>query len=262
MDQNTCANKIAADLADVGISRGDTILVHSSFKSLGEVPGGIETVILGLLQAVGAEGTLLMPALSYRIKPSETYDPQLTPSIVGAIPDYFRRRPGTLRSIHPTHSVCAVGRRAHELLDEHWLDCTPCGAHSPFHKIVESQGKILMLGCGLQSNTTMHALEEYVEPPYLYGNNAVYTIRNHQGEVYQKEYKTHGFDLHGYHHRYDHVMELDTRTFLRQGRVLQAEVFVMDATALKKAVVEKLRENPFFFVEAISNKPACEGAAE
>jgi hypothetical protein len=57
-------------------------------------------------------------------------------------------------------------------------------------------------------------------------------------------------------------MELDTRTFLRQGRVLQAGVFVMDAPALKQAVVEKLREDPLFFVEEISKEPACEGAEQ
>jgi aminoglycoside 3-N-acetyltransferase len=169
MSENVWSCKIAAGFRDLGVVEGDTVLVHSAFKSLGPVPGGIEVLVQGLLLAVGPEGTLLIPALSWALRPPEIFDLRRTPSNVGAIPEYFRSREGTTRSLHPTHSVCAVGRRTHELLGDHRLDCTPCGAHSPFHKILETSGKIVMLGCGLGANTAMHALEEYVEPPYLYG---------------------------------------------------------------------------------------------
>src|ERR1035437_5251842 len=148
MDRHDCSNKIAASLRDLGVLPGDTVLLHSAFKSLGQVPGGIETVIEGLLHAIGTEGTLLMPALSWALRPPEIFDSRLTPTNVGAIPEYLRTRQGTSRSVHPTHSVCAVGRRTHELLDDHGLDCTPCGPHSPFRKLAESNGKIVMLGCG------------------------------------------------------------------------------------------------------------------
>jgi aminoglycoside 3-N-acetyltransferase len=254
MDQDNCAGKIAACLGDLGILPGDTVLVHSSFKSLGPVPGGIETVIQGFLRAIGTEGTLLMPALSYTLRPPEVFHPRLTRSIVGAIPEYFRMREGTFRSIHPTHSVCAVGRRTHELLDDHGLDCTPCGPHSPFRKIAETNGKIVLLGCGLKPNTTMHALEEYVEPPYLYGENQVFTITDHQGNTYQKEYKTHGYNLHRYSQRFHRIMDLESRFFLREGKVLQATAFVLDAPGLKNAVLGKLKENLYFFVDPPLNK--------
>jgi aminoglycoside 3-N-acetyltransferase len=58
MDENACTSRIASDLADLGVHAGDTILVHSSFKSLGPVPGGIETVVQGLLRAIGEDGTV------------------------------------------------------------------------------------------------------------------------------------------------------------------------------------------------------------
>ncbi|MBN1555328.1 MAG: AAC(3) family N-acetyltransferase [Phycisphaerae bacterium] len=252
MNQDQCIQTIAADLANLGILPGRTVLVHSSFKSLGPVPGGIETVLRGFLQAVGSEGTLLMPALSYTLQPSELFHPILTPSIVGAIPEYFRLREGTSRSIHPTHSVCAVGKRTRELLVDHALDSTPCGPGSPFRKIGETEGTIVMLGCSPRTNTTMHALEEYVEPDYLYGPDREYTITDHEERTYRKVYKTHGYHTHGYTHRFDRVMELETDSFLREGKVLQATTFVMDAPRLKDAVVRKLREDPYFFVDAVS----------
>ena len=114
MDEKSCTSQIARDLLNLGVKNGDTILVHSSFKSLGRVPGGIETLILGLLRAIGESGTLLMPALCWALRPPEEYNERLTPTNVGAVAEYLRTRSGTLRSIHPTHSVCAVGKRAHE----------------------------------------------------------------------------------------------------------------------------------------------------
>lgn len=248
MNSCECCSRIAADLNGLGVVAGDTVLVHASFKSLGPVPGGIETVVQGLLQAVGSAGSLLMPALSWALRPPEIFDVRLTPSNVGAIPEYFRTRDGTLRSLHPTHSVCAVGRRTHELLDDHRLDGTPCGAHSPFHKLVETSGKIMMLGCGLGANTAMHALEEYAEPPYLYGATCRYTLRDAEGNTWEKEYRTHGFA--GFAQRYDRVADVDDGSFLRRGQVLQAATIVLDAPQLKRAVLRKLEQDPLFFVQA------------
>ena len=250
MNEPECVNGIAAGMGRLGIRPGDTILVHASFKSLGPVSGGVETVIQGLLRAVGDDGTLLMPVLSWALRPPEVFDPRLTRSCVGAIPEYFRTREGTSRSIHPTHSVCGAGRRVHELLDDHRLDSTPCGANSPFRKLAEIRGKIVMLGCGLRPNTSMHALEEYVEPPYLYGPSCVFTIRDWSGVTFQKEYRTHNFS--GYAQRYDRVGELPAaRDFIRTGQVLNAQTFVLDAAGLKDAVLAKLREDPLHFVETI-----------
>jgi aminoglycoside 3-N-acetyltransferase len=247
MDIPACISRIAADLGRLGIGSGDTILVHSSCRSLGPVPGGIETVVEGLLTAVGASGTLLMPALCWNLRPPAVFDPRTTPGIVGAIPEFFRTRPGTHRSIHPTHSVCAVGRRAHELLDGHGLDDTPCGAHSPFNGFVAVRGKIVMLGCGLRPNTTMHALEECVRPPYLFGQVVRFSIRDWDGSMYQKDHTTHGFD--GYQQRYDRVAELPGPAFIRSGCVLAAETSVLEAAPLKEAVVAKLGQDPLFFVD-------------
>jgi aminoglycoside N3'-acetyltransferase len=48
MNENVWSCKIAAGFRDLGVVEGDTVLVHSSFKSLGPVPGGIEVLVQGL----------------------------------------------------------------------------------------------------------------------------------------------------------------------------------------------------------------------
>ena len=50
-------------LEELGIKKGDSILTHSSFKSLGEVENGAATVVQGFLEAVGPEGTVIFPTL-------------------------------------------------------------------------------------------------------------------------------------------------------------------------------------------------------
>jgi len=237
---------MAHQFTTVGLRRGDVVMVHASFKSLGM--SDPEEVVKGLLDVLGPEGTLLMPALSYCQKPAEVHDSRFTPGCVGFLPEYFRTRPGTRRSLHPTHSVCAVGGDVPGMLDSHFADRTPCGKNSPFRFLIERKGKILMLGCGLGPNTTMHAIEEHVEPPYLYGPEREYTLTDESGKVFQKTYLTHGFA--GYVQRYDRVEELLDEAHLRTGLVGHALCHLIDAEALCRCSVRKMQEDPFFFVEA------------
>ncbi len=104
-----------------------------------------------------------------------------------------------------------------------------------------------MLGCGLRPNTTMHALEETVQPPYLFGPPVVFLMADSSGNTYEKEYRTHNFN--GYRQRYDRVEQLDACTFLRRGPVLQAEAFLLDTAGLRQAVIPALQKDPLFFVE-------------
>ncbi len=241
------AEKIARDIRALGVHKGDIIMVHSSFKSLGYVPNGAETVIQGLLLAVESSGTLLMPALSYGQIPHEIHKSRETPSNVGAIPEYFRRCAGIRRSLHPTHSLCGKGKAVDELFRDHHLDRTPCGPNSPFNRMIDFGAKILMIGCGLKPNTTMHALEEYIVPPYLFGEECLYTITDWNGNTFRKTYTRHGFK--GWEQRYDRIAQLPDTHFITVGRTLEAETFLLDAATLKSAVLARLKENPLFFVD-------------
>jgi len=233
----------------VGVRPGGVLLVHSSLSSLGPVPGGAKTVVQGLLEALGPDGTLLMPALSYaRVTPEQPlFDVRLTPSNIGALPEYFRTRPGTLRSIHPTHSVCAVGRLAAELLDRHIEDRTPCGPRSPVRLLPEYDGQILMLGCGLRPNTSMHAVEEMVVPPYLFGGTLAYRLVGWDWGVTEAVYRVHGFK--GWQQRYDRVADVLEEPHLSRGRVLASDVHLIEASAMWRAALAALRRDPFCFVE-------------
>jgi aminoglycoside 3-N-acetyltransferase len=246
---NDVLSRMTQGLCALGVHEGGVLLVHSSLSALGYIDGGPETVIQGLLGALGPAGTLLMPALSYEhvTRRSPTFDVRHTPSNVGAIPEYFRTRPGTRRSVHPTHSVCVVGPRTAELLDDHPLDDTPCGSHSPFHKLRNVGGQLMMLGCGLRPNTSMHAIEELVEPPYLYADPITYQLIHADGHATTKTYRPHSFRHH--EQRYDRVADVLGEPALHRGRVLAAEVYLIDVPAMWDAVLATLRRDPLYFVD-------------
>lgn len=241
--------EIAAALNALGVRPGGSLLVHSSMRALGRVPGGAETVVRGLLAAVGDGGTLLMPSLTYeRVRSdSPVFDVRGTPSNVGLIPEYFRLRARTLRSVHPTHSVCAVGPRAGDVLAAHLADHTPVGPHSPFRHLRDAAGQILMLGCGLWPNTSMHGIEELVEPPYLYGEPLVYRLVLADGAVVEKEYQRHNF--RGWVQRYDRVAGVLAEPYLREGGVLAGHAHLIEAAALWEAAEAALRHDPLYFVD-------------
>jgi aminoglycoside 3-N-acetyltransferase len=245
MQPSIDTTSLTDDLRTLGLQPGAEVMVHSSFKSLGIAHP--ETIIQALLQAIGERGTLLLPALTYMQQPPLVHDTRTTPTCVGFLTEYFRTRPGVTRSLHPTHSVCALGASVGELLGDHDQDSTPCGEHSPFHKLLHRQGKILMLGCGLRPNTTMHAIEEYARPPYLFGDPLIYTITDATGHTFQKQYIHHGFK--GYAQRYDRAEGILDAAQLRRGRVGQAEAYLIDSHALYTQSLLHLQRDPFYFVE-------------
>lgn len=243
-------DQLTSDLHKLGVRPGAVLLVHSSMRSLGPIPRGPETVIRALLEALGEDGTLLMPALSYETvnAANPVFDVRNTPACIGALPEYFRTRPHTLRSIHPTHSVCGVGRRARDLLDDHSQDTTPVGPNSPFAQLPKVGGQLLFIGCGLRPNTSMHGVEEHVKPPYLFGDPIDYTIILGDGAQRTMRVMRHNFK--GWEQRYDRL-EGEMHYGLHKGKVLEAECYLLEAAEAWFSALGKLREDPLFFVDKI-----------
>lgn len=250
MTSDEIKSRIAADAAVLGVRPGDTLLVHSSLKSLGDRRAGPEEVIGGLLRALGPEGTLMLPALSYLfVGPDRPFfDEASTPSCVGALPEWFRTRPGVRRSLCPTHSCAALGPRAGALLEGHLLDETPCGPHSPFAGLREAGGKVLFLGCGTNCNTSMHACEEVVGPGYLFNGSVTYRIRDREGRERSHTLRAHGFA--GVIQRYSRVPALMDRG-VSEGQILAARCVLLEAVPMWDAALRALGADPYALVERV-----------
>lgn len=251
---------IKEGLYNLGVKKGDDILLHSSFRSLGEVDGGIKTLIEALLSTVGDSGTVLFPALSWKSVNEENgyvFDVKNTPCCVGAIPEFFRTYDGVLRSMHPTHSVCALGKRMQEYVGNHILDNSPVGENSPFYKLSQFGGKVIFLGCSTRPNTSMHGVEERMNVSYLMGDGTrEYTLIDYNGEKITKAYRYHHIWDNGYDQRYDRLE--DVMEF-RKGVVHGANCNLVDSVTMWKNASAKINEDEFYFVDERSDEDWISG---
>ena len=156
-------DQLLADLQRLGVSPGDSLIVHGSLRSIGWVEGGPDAVIDALQTALGPQGTVAMPTFC---PPRPRFIVAETPCDTGLIPETFRRRADVLRSRHPTHSVAAWGARAATVVAGH-EHATALGVDSPLHRMAELGASVLMIGVDCRRCSLIHVAEALLRVPYL-----------------------------------------------------------------------------------------------
>jgi aminoglycoside 3-N-acetyltransferase len=171
------------DLLELGVERGEVLLVHASLSSLGWVAGGAPAVVSALGRAVGREGHVVVPtgteansktsrvhqAHIAMLRPDEVpaywdtmpaFDKDTTPSGMGAISEALRTADGAVRSAHPQSSFAAIGPQADLLMADHPLECH-LGPDSPLGTLYKMNARVLMIDVGYWAFTGFH-LAEYM----------------------------------------------------------------------------------------------------
>ncbi|MEW5976523.1 MAG: AAC(3) family N-acetyltransferase [Acidobacteriota bacterium] len=162
------SEQLLGGFRNVGLERGDVVYVASSLAALGLMPNPVMDTLSALREAVGPEGTLVMPAFNFGFCKGEPFDCERTPSQCGVLSEAFRGLPGVVRSwAPPYHSVCAAGPRAREITELEAL--TSFGSDSVFQHLVDMGAKHLLIGCGYQEGVAhFHWIEELCGVPYRY----------------------------------------------------------------------------------------------
>jgi len=177
----------------------DILMVHSAFDRMTPMfRGSVSDLKKMLIGVCGPDRTLAMPAFFfggsdydavhyYRQKP--VFDSRKTPSQMGLLSELFRRHKGVSRSLHPTHSVCALGPLAEELTGRHHLDPYGCGQDSPFG--VMDSHRTIIVGLGLpyfRCLTHVHYAEQFM------GNEFPVSYREEAAPVVLKDEKGNSLD--------------------------------------------------------------------
>ncbi|NMO53548.1 AAC(3) family N-acetyltransferase [Actinoplanes sp. TBRC 11911] len=190
---------LTADLRRLGLGDGAVVVVHSAYRSLGFVVGGPQAVVEALL---GVAGTLVVPThTSENTDPASWGNPPVPSSMweairheapgfdvgrtpasrwMGVLAELVRNWPGALRSDHPQVSFAAVGARAAEIVGDH-ARADGLGERSPIGAVYRLDGRILLLGCGYESNTSLHLAESRIAaaPRHVTGSS----IRGRDGRA-------------------------------------------------------------------------------
>lgn len=160
-------------LKELGLEKGDVVLVHSSFKSFGGVEGGPQTVIDAILEVLGEEGTLVMPTFTlsfceqYNREGKGYFDVDNTPSEMGILTEIVRKMLGAKRSVNPIYSVAVYGKLVDELSSVN--DKNVFGKGSIFGKLHELNAKIMIIGLSYNNSWTfVHYIEQQEGCDYRY----------------------------------------------------------------------------------------------
>ena len=158
--------ELKRELAAMGLTGNETILIHSSMRSIGPVEGGADTVLDALMEFF-AEGLLLLPTHTWRFinEENRVFDVRRSPCCVGILPELFRQRPGVVRSLHPTHSMAAYGKGAAAYIEGELNANTPCTPGGCYDRLRAAHGKVLLLGVTHARNTFIHSVEEVLNVP-------------------------------------------------------------------------------------------------
>lgn len=247
-------------LRDAGVGTGDTVFFHACLGALG-LPDGLESeqaaceALLEVLEeAVGAEGTLIVPAYTFSFCRGEVFDPAESPAVGGlwntfvAFPEFLRRLAGTVRSTDPIFSVVARGPRAAELLGE--LPPASLGEGSVFHRLWNQGGKVCLLGTGLYETTLQHHAEALARVPWRYDKLFTGTIHERglarrMGWIYNVRIRARNADPDG--RRLDAIAR--RQPWCGTAPVGEDEVVVADARGYMAFAGELLSRDPWFTVK-------------
>jgi aminoglycoside 3-N-acetyltransferase len=172
---------VTAFFQRAGVVKGDTVFLHSDALVTAELEGNdinekAETLFAGILDAIGDEGTLVVPTFTYSATKGEVYNVQETKSDVGLLTEYFRNRPGVIRSLNPAFSVAVSGANAGAFAETSIDDCF--GENTCFDLLYKLNGWIFTLGCSFDRVTFIHYVDQAAKVDYRYFKTFPATIVN------------------------------------------------------------------------------------
>ncbi len=239
------------DLVDgfraLGVEAGDTLLVHSSYKSFGPVDGGPQTVIRALELAVDTEhdGTLIMPTFNFGFNKGEPWDVRTTPSKMGVLTELVRVDPRAKRVFHPFYSFAVLGRHAEMLGGLRYKSAYE--RNSVFGKLRDLDGKIMVIGLSYTNSMTFfHHIEQMEGVDYRFLKQFTGEVTDADGRTYTDTFEMLVRDIDK-----GVITEVDPMGFLMEEKgviqvrkIGEADVKLMKANEVYAFTAREMRRDP------------------
>lgn len=249
---NITQNDLEEGFSYLGLKSGDSVLVHSSLSSFGLVQGGAITVIDSFLNILKDEGLVIVPTLTGKATDCKDkppiFDVKTTPCWTGKIPETFRMMKLSERSLHPTHSVAAIGERKHELIKQHETGLSPCDDKSPYYKNALLNGYIMLIGVDQECNTTIHCCEEIANVPYH--------LQKEETDIYITDYKGDKVLVRNRLHDWGHPTDFNrfddlflNHNIMKIGKIGNSTIRLLKAKDMLEFAVDRLIKEPLFLLD-------------
>jgi aminoglycoside N3'-acetyltransferase len=232
--------EVTDQLRALGVVEGGVLQLHTSFRATRPVEGGPLGLIEAMRDALGPDGTLVMP--SWSGDDDDPFDPLTTPTppSLGVVADTLWRLPGVLRSDH-CQAFAAAGPKAARITSDP-LPLPPHIPESPVGRVHDLEGQVLLLGVGHDADTTLHLAELLAGVPYRVPSYCTVLQDGRPVRIYYEEN--------------DHCCErfafadewLRGRGLQSEGRVGHAQARLARARDIVDVTLEHLARDPLLFL--------------
>ena len=250
----TTKELIYSQLKQMGLKHTDTVMIHSSLKAINLSADEL----IESLTSYFNKGLVILPTHSWK-QMSETYNmfnSQTEPSCTGVLSEIFRKHPKAIRSLHPTHSVAAIGHRAKEFLKNEENANTPTPYEGVYGKLSDINTYILLVGVTSIRNTFIHAIEEKFDiPNRLTPSPIKFRIYNPiNNEIIEREFYKHYTP--DYPHLSENFLKIEQQlinlNIIKKTKFGHASTLIMNAKELDCQISKWLKQDPTLFSD---NKP-------
>ena len=244
--------KLVEGFRELGLETGDTLLVHSSYKSLGEVEGGPQTVIRALEEVLGAEGTLIMPTFNFDFNKGVSWDVRKTRSKMGALTEIVRMDPRAKRVFHPFYSFAILGKHAEMLGSLRYKSSYE--RNSVFGKLRDLDGKIMVIGLSYNDSMTFfHHIEQMEGVDYRFLKQFTGEVTDENGNTYTDTFEMLVRDIDkGVMTMVDPMGALmEQAGVIQSAKIGKADVKLMKANEVYEFTAREMKRDPhlLYYVE-------------
>ena len=244
--------KLLEGFRDLGVEEGDTLLVHSSYKSFAEVEGGPHTVIRALEAALGPQGTLIMPTFNFDFNKGMPWDVRTTPSKMGVLTELVRKDLRAKRVFHPFYSFAVLGKHAEMLGGLRYKSAYE--RDSVFGKLRDLDGKIMVIGLSYNNSMTFfHHIEQMEGVDYRFLKQFAGQVTDWDGRTYTDTFEMLVRDIDkGVKTMVDPMGALmEEAGIIKSAKIGEADVKLMKANEVYEFTAREMKRDPhlLYYIE-------------
>jgi aminoglycoside 3-N-acetyltransferase len=245
-------------LISLRIPKHSTVIIHSSLFKLGIIEGGINSLMNCLKEVFDESYTIAVPAFTFKFATTRQWNYTDSKSETGILCEKVRSLDGSLRSIHPFHSIAAYGPNA-EFLTNSICDSS-FGTDSAFEKLYKLNAFNMSLGSEFVGGATFcHYTEELLRVPYRFYKYFPGEVRGRYNEIIDK---TFNMFVRQIEEKFEYINRWDIfwEDVLKHSLVKYikfnsfAPVFLMNIVDCHDFLYDKISDNPYYVAEKIIRK--------